>query len=193
MPTTQRDCSSSWGAHQRWSSEAAREQLWRWSARHPPLVSTLVPHEPPLVKLLTDGQYWINVFLGLYQQYLESGPQHTLQDFRYKILTPSDRQALARAMDAAGGTSAIANTTYWFEHELRQYPAVDLDLDALRALGDRIAPTVGRDSAGFPAHQAAVEFAKRLGRQVNVMPGGHLGFLSEPVEFGGALLRCLGI
>jgi pimeloyl-ACP methyl ester carboxylesterase len=162
-------------------------------ARHPSLIGTLVPHEPPLVKLLGDGQHWIDVFLGLYQQYLDSGPQHAIQRFRDQVLTESDRQALARAMATASGASASAmtNTQYWVEHELRQYPTVDLDLDALKVLGDRIVPTVGRDSFGFPAHDATEELARRLGRHVSVMPGGHLGFLSEPVDFAGALLRCI--
>jgi acetyltransferase/esterase len=160
-------------------------------ARHPSLVTTLVPHEPPLVKLLADGQHWIEVFLSLYQQYLDSGPQHAMQGFRDQILTESDRQALARAMPAAGGAATMANTRYWFEHELRQYPAVDLDLDALKVSADRIVLTVGRESVGFPAHDATEELAKLLDRQAIVVPGGHLGFLSEPVEFAGALLRCV--
>ncbi|MFC0109344.1 hypothetical protein [Kibdelosporangium aridum] len=33
-----------------------------------------------------------------------------------------------------------ANAAYSFEHELRRYPAVDLDLDALIARADRIVP-----------------------------------------------------
>jgi pimeloyl-ACP methyl ester carboxylesterase len=158
-------------------------------ARHPLLIGTLVSHEPPLVKLLGDGQHWIDVFLGLYQQYLDSGPQHAMQAFRDQVLTDSDRQALARAMATASGASALTNMRYWFEHELQQYPTVDLDLDALKVLGDCIVPTVGRDSSGFPAHNATEELAARLGRHVSLMPGGHLGFLSEPVEFAGALLR----
>jgi pimeloyl-ACP methyl ester carboxylesterase len=47
--------------------------------RHTSLVSTLVPHEPPLVTLLDDEQRWIDFFLGLYQQYLASGPQPALR------------------------------------------------------------------------------------------------------------------
>jgi pimeloyl-ACP methyl ester carboxylesterase len=160
--------------------------------RQPSLVSTLVPHELPLVKLLADGQHWIDVFLGLYQQYLDLGPQHALRGFRDQILAESDRLALARAMgEAAGGKSVMTNTRYWFEHELRQFPAVDLDLDPLKALADRIVLTVGCDSFGFPAHDATQELAKRLGRKVIVMPGGHLGFLSEPVEFADMLLHCI--
>jgi pimeloyl-ACP methyl ester carboxylesterase len=110
-------------------------------ARHPSLIGTLVAHEPPLVKLLAAGQYWKDVFLGLYQQYLDLGPHHALRGFRDQVLAESDRLALARAMEATGGKSVMTNTRYWFEHELRQYPAVDLDLDPLKALADRIAET----------------------------------------------------
>src|SRR5262249_11411625 len=44
----------------------------------------------------------------------------------------SDRQILAaRAKYGGDGQYAAANAVYWFDHELRQYPAVELDLDAL--------------------------------------------------------------
>jgi pimeloyl-ACP methyl ester carboxylesterase len=158
--------------------------------RHASLVSTLVPHEPPLVKLSADGERWIDFFLGLYQLYLASGPQQALHAFRDQVLAESDRHALLRTVDASVGAAVVSNATYWFEHELRQYPVADIDLDALKVLAERIVPTVGRDTVGFPAHDATEELGKRLGRNAVVMPGGHLGFLSHPVEFANALLRC---
>jgi pimeloyl-ACP methyl ester carboxylesterase len=161
-------------------------------ARHTSLVRTLVPHEPPLVTLLADPQRWIDLFLGLYQQYLASGPEPALRAFQSQVLAESDRQALARTRDATGGAAALTNAKYWFEHELRQYPAVELELDVLNVLADRIVPAVGRDSVGFPAHDATEALGKRLGRKVVAMPGGHLGFLSQPVDFADALLRCVG-
>jgi pimeloyl-ACP methyl ester carboxylesterase len=153
------------------------------------LVSTLVAHEPPLVKLLADGQRWIDFFLGLYQQYLVSGPPQALRAFRDQVLAESDRQALARALDAAGGAAVMSNARFWFEHELRQYPVAQINLDGLKVLADRIVPMVGHDSVGFPAHDATQELGKRLGSKAVVMPGGHLGFLSQPIEFADALLR----
>jgi hypothetical protein len=60
-----------------------------------------------------------------------------MHGFRAQILAESDRLALARGTDVRDSASATANTSYWFEHELRQYPATDLDLDALKVLGDR--------------------------------------------------------
>jgi hypothetical protein len=114
-----------------------------------------------------------------------------LRAFQSQVLAESDRQALARARDATGGAAALTNARYWFEHELRQDPAAELDLDALKVLADRIVPAAGRDSVGFPAHDATEELGNRLGRKVVAMPGGHLGFLSQPVDFANALLRCV--
>src|SRR3546814_6948582 len=56
----------------------------------------------------------------------------------------------------------LGNATYWFEHELRQYPAVDLDLDALKVHADRIVLMAGRESRGYPAHEVSVEMANKL-------------------------------
>jgi hypothetical protein len=116
-----------------------------------------------------------------------------LRAFQSQVLAESDRQALLRAMDATGAAASLTNAEYWFEHELRQYPAAELEVDALEVLADRIVPAVGRDSVGFPAHDATQELGKRLGQKVVAMPGGHLGFLSQPVDFADALLRCVGI
>jgi pimeloyl-ACP methyl ester carboxylesterase len=90
-------------------------------------------------------------------------------------------------MDPGNRASGLANARYWFEHELRQYPAVDLDLEVLNRRAARIVPMVGRESRGLPAHEATVELARRLGRDVIALPGGHLGFLSQPAAFARAL------
>jgi acetyltransferase/esterase len=83
--------------------------------RHPSVVHTLLPFEPPAVKQLPD------------------------------------RQVLAARPRVAGdGQHVAANAAYWFEHELRQYPAVELDVDALRAHADRIVLVGGGNRAAVP-------------------------------------------
>src|SRR3546814_14413477 len=77
----------------------------------------------------------------------------------------------------------LGNATYWFEHELRQYPAVDLDLDALKVHADRIVLMAGRESRGYPAHEVSVELANKLGRELIELHGGHIGFVTRPAEF----------
>ncbi len=159
--------------------------------RHPSVVRTLVPFEPPAVRQLPDGQQWVDFFFSVYDLYRQSGIEPALKIFREQAFAESDRQVMAGARDPKNGESILANATYWFEHELRQYPAVDLDLDALKTRADRIVPMVGRESRGYPAYEVNVELGKKLGRDVIELPGGHLGFVAQPAEFARELVQAL--
>lgn len=163
--------------------------------RHPSTVRTLVPYEPPAVRCLLDGQKWLDFFTGLYELYCRSGVQPALAKFREEVFAEPDRQAMAaaRARDPKQGKYLLANVAYWFEHELRQYPAVRLDLDTLTGHADRIVLAAGRSSHGYPAHEASVELAHRLGRDVIEFTGGHLGHLTQPGEFAAELVSALAL
>jgi len=87
----------------------------------------------------------------------------------------------------------FANAAYWFEHELREYPAVDLDLSALKANAGRIVLMVGRESRGYPCFDVNVELSKKLNRKLIEMPGGHGGFASQPSEFAREFLQALAL
>jgi pimeloyl-ACP methyl ester carboxylesterase len=160
-------------------------------ARHPSVVRTLLPFEPPAVRQLPDGQSWLDFFAGLYDLYRQSGMKPALERFREAFAASDQRVLAARAGDRANGRYATANAAYWFEHELRQYPAVDLDLDALHAQADRIVPVGGRESHGRPAYEVNVELGRKLSRNVIELPGGHLGCVAHPAEFARELLRAL--
>jgi acetyltransferase/esterase len=156
---------------------------------HPSVVHTLVPYEPPAVRQLPGGQKWVNFFFGLYDLYRRSGTAPAQQKFAEQVLTESDRQSLP--LPPRNGEPILVNTTYWFERELRQYPAVDLDLDALEAHAGRIVPVAGRESRGYPSHEVTVKLATKLDRDLIELPGGHLGFLSQPAEFARELVQAL--
>lgn len=157
---------------------------------HPSVVRTLVPFEPAAMRQLPDGQKWVDFLFGLYDLYRQSGLEPALKKFREQVFAESDCQVMARAMDP-NGQYILANAAYWFEHELRQYPAVDLDLDALTAYADRIVPMVGRESRGYPAYEVNVELGKKLGRNLIELPGGHTGYVTEPAEFAREFLQAL--
>ena len=148
--------------------------------RHPSVVRTLVSYEPAAVRLLTDGQKWMDFFFGVYDLYRQSGIEPALEKFREKAFAESDRQTMA---GAPKNEYTLANATYWFEHELRQYPAVDLDLNALKAHADRIVLMAGRESRGYPCYEVNAQLGKKLGRELIELPGGHIGFLTQPAEF----------
>jgi acetyltransferase/esterase len=161
--------------------------------RHAAVVRTLIPFEPPAVRLLPEGQVWLDFFFSVYDRYRQSGIAPALELFRERAFAESDRQVMAQTMARKNGEERLANATYWFEHELRQYPAADLDLDALNAHANRIVPAVGRESRGYPCYEATKALGKRLERDVIELPGGHVGYLSQPAAFARELLRTLAI
>jgi pimeloyl-ACP methyl ester carboxylesterase len=158
---------------------------------HPSVVRTLVPFEPPAVRQLPDGQKWLDFFFEIYDLYRQAGMQPALKKFREQAFAESDRQVMARARDSKNSAYVLANATYWFEHELRQYPAVELDLDALKAHADRIVPVAGRESRGHPCYEVNVELGKKLGRAVIELPGGHVGYVAQGAEFAHELVQAL--
>lgn len=153
--------------------------------RHPDAVSTLIPFEPPVMRYLPDGQKWIDVFAELYEMYRRTGTGPALEAFRDRTFPPSDRQIMV------GAPRNDANAAHWFEHELRQYPAAELDLDTLNTYADRIVPAAGRGGHGYPAHDATLVLGRTLGRTVLELPGGHTGPVSHPDGFARALLAAL--
>ena len=157
-------------------------------AHYPSVVRTLVPHEPAAVKQLPDGQKWIDFFFSLYDLYRQSGAELAVSKFREQAFAESDRQVMARAPKSE---YTLPNAQYWFEHELRQYPAVDLDIDALKTHANRIVLMVGRESRGTPCYNVNVELGKKLNRDVFEMPGGHSGFASQPDGFAQEFLQIL--
>jgi pimeloyl-ACP methyl ester carboxylesterase len=158
---------------------------------HPSVVRTLVPYEAAAVRLLPEGQQWVDFLLEIYALYRHAGLEPALQKFRAQSFAEVDRQAMARATDLTNG-EIRANATYWFERELRQYPAVDLDLEALKTYATRIVPTAGRASRGYPTYAVNAELAKKLGRELVELPGGHAGYAAHPAEFARELVQALG-
>jgi pimeloyl-ACP methyl ester carboxylesterase len=158
--------------------------------RYPSVVCTLLPYETAVVRQLPDEQKWINFFFGVYDLYRQSGLEPALEKFRERTFPESDRQLMARAMDL-NNDAIRANASYWFEHELCQYPAIDLDLDALKAHADRILPGVGRESRGYPCYEVNAQLSKMLGRDLLELPGGHTGYVARPAEFARELVQAL--
>ena len=152
---------------------------------HPAVVAMAVPHEPPAVRQLPDGARWLERWRSVYDLYRTSGVEPALARFRAHAFSESDVHVMTHA------PKNPANAMYWFEHELRQYPAVELDIQALATYADRIVLVAGRDSGDYPCRQVNATLASKLGRTLVELPGGHLGFVTAPVEFARGLLTAL--
>jgi pimeloyl-ACP methyl ester carboxylesterase len=158
-------------------------------ARHPRAVRSLVAYEPATVSLLPNGLSWMDLLEYLYELYRRRGVVPARDSFAEHILTPGDRAYLAHMPDP--DEHLHANATYWFERELRQYPAATLDLDTLTPHAERIVLLAGRDSRGYPAYEVTVELSRMLGRELVETPGGHIAAGTHPIELGRTLHHAL--
>src|SRR5579859_5532587 len=107
-------------------------------SRSPEQVQTVVAHEPPAVTLLPDAATWLAFFDGVYATSCKQGVTIAQRQFAEGVLGSTDRQALERKRSEQANDSVLSNTRYWMEHELRQYPRMELDLATLVAHAERI-------------------------------------------------------
>jgi len=157
--------------------------------RLPDRVAALVPFEAPVMRQLAAGERWLGFFAHLYELYLSAGPGPALKEFRERTFAAEDQQVMISARGPS--EHGAANTSYWFEHELRQYPAAELDLKTLAVYAPRIVPASGRLSCGHPAYQATAELSRTLNRPMIELPGGHTGPASHATDFARGLVVAL--
>jgi len=159
--------------------------------RYPEQVDIVIPHEPPVVNLLSDAAKWIAFFDEVYDTYRQSGVTKAMHQFANGTLGSEDSKVLARNMKLHTNEQNLANVTYWMEHELRQYPRVELDLDSLTTHAEQIVLVGGRESQDQMTYQPGKVLAQKLGLAIINLPGGHLGFIAYPTEFVNRLMDAL--
>lgn len=156
----------------------------------PGAIDKLVAFEPPAMKQLVNGPQMLALLDEVYDLYKRSGAPPALERFNTRLFPRETIEHFARLRDLSlpGVRAAVA---YWFEHELRQYCAVDLDLDTLKARAGRIAVAAGQGSRGYPLHALSATLAAKLGRPAAELPGAHTGYATRAAEFATALLDLL--
>lgn len=166
-------------------------------SRYPEQVRLLLPHEPPATVLLPDGDEVLAFLDGVHGTYRTSGAQVAIMEFSRGIFGDDtgglgDRSPgeMPPAMAEMAGRIQ-ANLAFWFEHELRSYPRYRPDEAALRAVADRIVPVCGRASRGQFPYRGSTELAARIGRDAAELPGGHVGYITDPANFAAELAAVL--
>ncbi|MBN9392329.1 MAG: alpha/beta hydrolase [Chloroflexi bacterium] len=158
-------------------------------ARYPDHLVKLVAHEPPVLNLLPDASKWKTLFEEVYETYRKEGVPKAMHLYASSIRS-ADHRLLMPYVSARleTGERSWANAAYWMEHELRQYSFFDLDLTRLAASSSRLVLARGQDSKDQFTGQPAQLLAQRLGINTQFLPGGHLGYLSNPGEFARGLV-----
>ncbi|TWT13870.1 alpha/beta fold hydrolase [Reyranella sp. CPCC 100927] len=155
---------------------------------HPDCIRAVVPYEPAAMRLLPQGQAWIAFFREVYDLYRQSGPAPALDVFRRKTFAPIDYAIMSGGANRGPDAQKIANATYWFERELREYTSVALDMAAVAAHADRVVPALGGASLGYPTAEAALALGRAIGREALMLPDGHVGYATSPEAFARGLM-----
>jgi len=106
-------------------------------ARHPSVVLTAVPHEPPLISLLPDRDERLAEMDEIYQLYRSDGYEAAMALFTKAVgLAP---QAPRAEFEPPPGMREVFdrmrhNVPFWFDHEFNPYPRHRPDLAALAAV-----------------------------------------------------------
>jgi pimeloyl-ACP methyl ester carboxylesterase len=167
-------------------------------SRYPDRVRRLLAHEPPLARLLPNGERWVAFFDRVVDTYHRAGIGPAMMQFGAAVwsLEPPEHEPNwddieIPAEQAAWFAHAAGNLGYWMEHEVRPYPRHMPDLAALRPVADRLVPGCGLASRQEFPYQPNLVLARELGLSIVEFPGGHAGYVEHPVEFGTQLAGVL--
>ncbi|SDJ97466.1 Pimeloyl-ACP methyl ester carboxylesterase [Actinopolyspora mzabensis] len=163
---------------------------------YPRAVHTLIAHEPPLSSVLPDAQRWAAFHDELYEIFRARGVDEAKRVFRAamgmdeatrppKRTQPPPRE-LSRMLDRIQ-----RNHAFWFEHELRTYPAFEPNLTLLREHRDRLVLAGSRTGARQFPYLPNQELSRRVGIGIRHLPGGHVGYVTHPAEFSEELAEVL--
>ena len=159
--------------------------------RHPDIIRTLIPYEPPGAKFLPDfDELWAQ-HENTYAIYRRSGVAPAFEEFAK--LTKADQRMLVAIMDPRNGPHIFSNIQYWFEREFLYYPKTAFDVEKdLRPLKHKLLFVNGElSSRGAYQFRANETVARQLGLDLVLFPGEHVGHATHAKAFSRTLLDTL--
>lgn len=171
-------------------------------ARHPDRVRRVVAHEPPLLEVLPEPAPHRALFAEVREVFRTRGVEAAMARFAEGLGGGPPEQA---AGEAPGPTAELppeiqrmaarmhANMPVFLEHMLCPFTATVPDVAALGRVADQLVLAIGGESREqVPLSGPALRLGELLGAEVAEFPGGHLGSVEQPKEFGTRLLAALG-
>ncbi|GME34308.1 Alpha beta hydrolase fold protein [Neofusicoccum parvum] len=156
-------------------------------------IGKCVAHEPPSTTVLPpELRAERQAQLGsIYPLYRAKGAPHALELFASVFPDARDREMMPLLMDPAASADTRADVMYWLEREMA-YTLAEWDLGVLEGAGERLVLSIGeRSEEGMPG-EPVLALQKLLGRPKDglfVVPGAHIGYLTDPEAFAEALSR----
>lgn len=159
--------------------------------RHPDIIQTLIPYEPPAASLLPDVEELRKQHQEVYDIYRRSGMHPAFEKFAE--VTKADQAMVVQASDPRLGPYQFSNTQYWFEREFMFYPFAPFDVEnGLKPVKEKLMPVVGELSSREPyQYRANATLAEKLDVPLVHLPGEHVGHATHPERFSKKLLDAL--
>ncbi|WP_433734277.1 alpha/beta fold hydrolase [Nocardia sp. CA-129566] len=157
----------------------------------PDLVTTVIAHEPPLGELLDD------------RDRVRANTEDMIATYRTGDVVGAWRKFMANAninipepvlQQMFGGEREprqLASERYWFDHELRGTIIWEPNSDVLQSIPARIIIGIGADSTDQLCDRASRALGTAIGVTPTIFPGGHTGFVEDPVAFATRLREVL--
>lgn len=154
----------------------------------PQRVRTLIAHEPPLIELLPDAETRRAATERVIETFHADGFHAAWRAF----MTTAGFELPAGAGEAPPPSeSEQRHAARFFDHDLRATTGYRPDVAALRATAGRMVVGIGADSAPLLTYETSTALAGALGVGPWTFPGGHAGFVTDPVAFAQALRTSL--
>jgi pimeloyl-ACP methyl ester carboxylesterase len=149
--------------------------------RRPDRVRLVVAHEPPVLSILPDAEQHLALLDDIRETYLREGMAPALTKL----------QALHGGRPAPALPEVHDNTDFFLTRFVLPFTRFVPDLAALEEVADRVVWAGGHASRGDLVHRPVLVLADRLGRDVELFPGGHVGYARYPADFAERLVEVL--
>ncbi|MFE9727095.1 alpha/beta fold hydrolase [Streptomyces sp. NPDC005794] len=151
------------------------------TVRHPDRIRLAVAHEPPVLSILPDARLHLALLEDICRTYRSEGMAPALVKL----------QALHGGRPAPALPEEHNNTDFFLSHFALPFTRFVPDLTALGEVSDKVVWAGGHASRGDLVHRPVLALAERLGRAVELFPGGHVGYARYPADFAERLVEIL--
>jgi len=159
-------------------------------SQHPECVRKLIAHEPPAFNVLPAPvrEFGASLINHVYEVYRKNGPISAMETFTSGLSEGQDKETMLKCMDWSRSDEIRANSTFWFEFELRQYPLSDVDMQVFVRENEKYFPAAGHSSGDGPGVGPISTIAKAVNKDIWRLPGGHVGYMTDSEEWAASFL-----
>jgi pimeloyl-ACP methyl ester carboxylesterase len=151
------------------------------TVRHPGRIRLTVAHEPPVLSILPDAADHLALLDDVCLTYRREGMAPALTKL----------QALHGGRPAPVLPEVHDNTDFFLTRFVRPFTRFVPDLAALEEVADKVVWAGGHASRGDLVHRPVRALADRFGRDLELFPGGHVGYARYPADFAEQLVEIL--